>query len=165
MPDGRSVAGTAAANLLAAMPHVVAVVRSAESPLALELAHLGCEILPCENADDGMAASLVAGLTRTAEAAGWVIALADMPCVKPATISALIAAIGQGAEIAVPIHQGLRGNPVAFGRVHLPQLLQLDGDEGARSLLKRCIVTEVPVDDPGVQQDVDTPADLKRLTS
>ncbi len=165
LPDGRTVAGAAAANLLAAMSHVVAVVRPGEAPLARELARLGCEILTCDNAADGMAASLAAGLSHTAGAAGWVIALADMPCVQAATIDALVAAIGQGAGIAVPTYQGVRGNPVAFGAAYLPQLLQLDGDEGARSLLKKFAVTEIVVDDAGVRQDVDTPADLERLAS
>lgn len=165
LPDGRTVAATAAANLLRGVAHVVAVVRLDAPQMAQELAGLGCEILACENADDGMAASLVMGLAHTANAGGWVIALADMPWVLPATIRVLITAIDQGADIAVPICRGLRGNPVAFGPAHLPHLLQLEGDQGARSLLKKFAVTEVMVDDPGVHRDIDTPTDMQRLVS
>lgn len=165
LPDGRTVAGTAAENLLAAVPHVVAVLRPDAAALALDLKRLGCEILICENADDGMAASLVAGLAHTANASGWVIALADMPCVQPATLRALIAALGLGAAITVPICHGRRGNPVAFGPTYLPDLLRLQGDQGARSLLQQFAVTEIPVDDPGVHQDIDAPADLQRHVS
>jgi molybdenum cofactor cytidylyltransferase len=43
----------------------------------------------------------------------------------------------------------------------LPGLLALGGDEGARRLLKLHPVTEVEVDDPGIFQDVDLPADLR----
>jgi molybdenum cofactor cytidylyltransferase len=55
---------------------------------------------------------------------------------------------------------GRRGNPVGFGRVHLAALLALSGDQGARRLLQSCPVTEVAVADPGIFQDIDTPADL-----
>lgn len=165
LADGRTVATAAAANLLMAVSRVVAVVRPDALSLARELAELGCEIVTCKNADDGMAASLVTGLAHTADAAGWVITLADMPYVKPATIGALVAAIDRGAAIAVPTHHGLRGNPVAFRPIHSLQLLQLEGDQGARSLLKKFDVTEVAVDDPGVHQDIDAPEDLQRQVS
>lgn len=165
LPGGCTVAGAAAANLLTVVPHVIAVVRPDAPLLARELAALGCEILCCENADDGMAASLVTGLAHAAHAAGWVIALADMPCVKPETIEALVAALGRGAAIAVPTHRGRRGNPVAFASIHLPHLLGLEGDQGARSLLKKFAVTEVVVDDPGVHQDIDAPADLQQCAA
>jgi molybdenum cofactor cytidylyltransferase len=56
--------------------------------------------------------------------------------------------------------EGRRGNPVGFGRVHLAALLALRGDQGARRLLQTCPITEVPVADPGIFHDIDTPADL-----
>lgn len=163
LANGRGVAANAAANLLAAVPRVVALVRPGASALALELAQQGCEILVCEDARNGMANSLVLGLTHTIDAPGWVIALADMPRIQPATISALADAVQHGADIAVPTFHGLRGNPVAFARTHLPYLLRLTGDEGARSLLKKFFVTEIIVEDAGVRLDIDTPADLLRL--
>lgn len=162
LPDGRTVGAAAAANLRAGVHRVVAVVRADNRILASEFAALGCETIVCENADDGMAASLVTALAHTADAGGWVIALADMPHVRPATVDALVAAISAGADIAVPTHRGQRGNPVAFGPVHLPQLLRLEGDCGARKLLQDFPVTEIAVDDPGVHQDIDAPADLHR---
>jgi molybdenum cofactor cytidylyltransferase len=84
-----------------------------------------------------------------------------MPHVQPATISALIDAIKSGADIAAPTYMGRRGNPVAFSRKHLPDLLRLGGDEGARSLLRAFPVSEVAVDDAGIRQDIDTATDLK----
>jgi molybdenum cofactor cytidylyltransferase len=49
---------------------------------------------------------------------------------------------------------------VAFGTKHLPQLLTLDGDQGARSLLTVHPITLIEVNDAGVLRDIDTPADL-----
>ena len=40
------------------------------------------------------------------------------------------------------------------------QVLALEGDHGARGLLKRHPVTEVAVDDPGIFKDIDQPSDL-----
>jgi molybdenum cofactor cytidylyltransferase len=42
----------------------------------------------------------------------------------------------------------------------LPELATLDGDEGARGLLRRHGAHEVVCDDPGVLRDVDTVDDL-----
>ena len=164
LSDGRTIAVTAAANLLAVLPRVIAVVRPGASALALDLAQAGCEVIVCEDATAGIASTLVRGLMHTIDAPGWIVALADMPLVRPDTITALAEALGRGADIAVPTYHGVHGNPVAFARTHLAYLLKLHGDEGARSLLKKFFVTEIVVEDPGVRRDVDTPADLAHLS-
>ncbi|WBS03729.1 nucleotidyltransferase family protein [Pseudoduganella sp. SL102] len=153
-----------ARHLLAVLPRVVAVVREGDEATAAQLAALGCEVTACAEADSGMAASLVHGLRHALDASGWVVALGDMPRVRPATIAALAGAVAQGADIAVPVYRTAsgteRGNPVAFSRRHLPQLLALSGDRGARGIVRDNIVNEVAVDDPGILLDIDTPPDL-----
>jgi molybdenum cofactor cytidylyltransferase len=161
LPNGETVVAAAAKNLLAVLPTVRAVVRPGADAVAAQLRALGCEVIECSSADQGMGASLVHALSQPCNASGWVIALADMPHVQPATISALIDAIKSGADIAAPTYMGRRGNPVAFSRKHLPDLLRLGGDEGARSLLRAFPVSEVAVDDAGIRQDIDTATDLK----
>lgn len=158
---GEAVVAASARHLLAALPHVVAVVRAGDDAVAAQLAALGCEVTVCADADSGMAASLVHGLLHVPDAQGWLVALGDMPRVQPATIAALARAVEQGADIAVPVYQEQRGNPVAFGRRHLPQLLALTGDQGARGIVRNQPVNEVAVGDPGILLDVDTPSDLQ----
>jgi molybdenum cofactor cytidylyltransferase len=122
---------------------------------------LGCDVTVCAGADQGMGASLVHALRHSLpDAQAWLIALGDMPRVRESTIRALADAVANGAEIAAPVHACRRGNPVAFGAACLPALLALQGDEGARSILRQRPVTEVEVDDPGIFQDVDQPSDL-----
>lgn len=164
LSSGEVVAVAAARNLLAMLPRVIAVVRPGDETIARELQSIGCEVTACPDSDEGMAASLVHALSQVPEAQGWLIALADMPYVQPETISALVDAIQNGAQIAAPVYRGRRGNPVAFGREHLGRLLQLRGDEGARRLLKTFPVAEVEIDDPGIHQDIDTIDDLSRKT-
>lgn len=160
LPGGQSVAVAAARSLLSVLPGVLAVVRPEQQALASDLRTIGCEVTVCENADEGMAASLVHALAQAGDAPGWLIALADMPFVQPHTMAALVAAIGRDTDIAVPMYRGQRGNPVAFGRAHLPRLLALRGDQGARILLKTLPLIEVLTDDPGILQDIDTVTDL-----
>ncbi|SDX93625.1 molybdenum cofactor cytidylyltransferase [Collimonas sp. OK242] len=157
--SGQTVLATAAGNLAAVLP-ICVVLRPGAADLVTQIAGHGW--VQCDAADDGMAASLVCGVQQTADAAGWVIALADMPYLQASTIRALTFALRQGADIAVPIYQGRRGNPVAFSRLHLPQLLALHGDQGARSVLQAFPVVEVAVDDPGIHQDIDIVADIRQ---
>lgn len=149
-----------ARHLLAALPRVVAVVRPGGEEVGAQLLALGCEVTVCPQADSGMAASLAHAVGHAGEAGGWVVALGDMPHVRPSTIQSLKTALEQGAGIAAPMYRGQRGNPVGFSRQYLPQLLALEGDQGARGILKHSPVTELDVDDSGILQDVDTPADL-----
>jgi molybdenum cofactor cytidylyltransferase len=161
LPAGGTVLAASARHLLAALPEVIAVVRPGDEAAATELSALGCLVTECGDADMGMGCSLVHGLRQSGYADGWVVALGDMPYVQPATIVALAQALEEGADIAAPASEGKRGNPVAFSRRHLPQLLALHGDEGARSIVKQHAVVEVPVHDPGIFRDIDSPADLQ----
>lgn len=156
----RSVVATSALNLLAVVNRVIAVVRPGAGAVAAELKKLGCEVVTCDQADSGMAASLVCALGRASDAQGWIVALGDMPRVHRHTLLSLQYALEQGAGIAAPMYRGQRGNPVGFSRQYLPQLLALQGGQGARGILKHYPVREVVVDDAGILQDIDTPADL-----
>jgi molybdenum cofactor cytidylyltransferase len=161
LSTGDMVVVASARNLLAVLPRVIAVVPPQDGGVADALRALGCEVTLCQDADSGMAASLVQAVTRSLpQADSWLVALGDMPYVAPATLRALLAALGSGADIAAPVCEGRRGNPVAFGALHLPALLALRGEHGARALLKSAPVTQVPVNDPGILRDIDTPADL-----
>lgn len=163
LASGDTVVTAAAKNLLAVLPNVIAVVRPGAESVKSQLQALGCDVITCPEADDGMAASLVCGLSHARNSAGWVIALADMPYVQPTTIQALVEALANGAQIAAPLYRGQRGNPVAFGSSHLQDLLRLRGDEGARRLLKSFPVAEVVTDDPGIVRDIDSLQDLSAI--
>jgi molybdenum cofactor cytidylyltransferase len=160
LPGGELVVVASAINMLAALPRVVAVVRPGAAQVALALRALGCEVIVADAADSGMAASLVHAIRCTQDASGWLIGLGDMPHIQSSTSAALMAALATGAAIVAPTFEGRRGNPVGFGRIHLPLLLALQGDQGARSIVQQHPVLEVEVADSGILQDIDTRADL-----
>ncbi|MGZ5198219.1 MAG: nucleotidyltransferase family protein [Telluria sp.] len=159
LPDGEPVVAASARHLLEVLPRVVAVC-AAEGEVARLLRTLGCEVTICPDAAQGMGASLAHAIRHSLPASAWMVALGDMPFVQPPTIRALCDALANGARIAAPVSRGRRGNPVGFGSDHLAALLALQGDEGARHLVRSHDATLVEVTDPGIFADIDSPADL-----
>jgi molybdenum cofactor cytidylyltransferase len=161
-PAGTALGVASALHLVAALPDTVAVVRAGERQLVARLGDAGVRVVECANADNGMGASLACGVAATADADGWVVALADMPWIAPATIMTVSAALREGADIAAPAYRGERGHPVGFARRHYASLAALTGDAGARDVLfeHRDRLTLLATDDAGVVRDVDTPAAL-----
>ena len=118
----------------------------------------GAQLAVCPDACSGMGHSLACGVRARSDAAGWVIALADMPAVSPTTISAVRDALAHGHQSAAPVHRGQRGHPVGFGRACREELLALTGDAGARGVLAAHPPLLIEVADPGCLLDVDAPA-------
>ncbi|WP_448578985.1 nucleotidyltransferase family protein [Thermaurantiacus sp.] len=112
---------------------------------------------------DGLAASLAAGIAGVPGDWGAVlVALGDMPFIRPQTHRALASALAAGATAVRPVCRGREGNPAGFARPLFAELASLSGDQGARALLARLPVTRVEVEDPGIHQDLDTPEALAR---
>jgi molybdenum cofactor cytidylyltransferase len=116
----------------------------------------------------GLSTSLIAGLRsvdKTADAV--IICLGDMPLVTSEGIKQLIKEFEPEAskEICVPIYQGKRGNPILWSRRFINEMLQLEGDVGAKHLLFKYddIVHEVPMQDSGVLLDFDTQETISRF--
>lgn len=114
----------------------------------------------------GMGDSIAAAVRATPHANGWLILPGDLPLIRPETICAVAACLQQ-AQIVVPVcmSDGLRqrGHPVGFSRVFLQDLMVLNGDQGAASILRKNAFTEMQVNDHGAVQDVDTAADLAAM--
>jgi molybdenum cofactor cytidylyltransferase len=164
LEDGVAIAAHAARNLVAVLPDVVAVVRWGDFPLYDMLEEEGCQVTMFQGAARGMGASLAHGIGQARAADGWVIALADMPRIHAGTIRSIVAALEEGAAIVAPVHGGERGHPVGFGAALREELLALDGDQGARSVLERHrgALKLVECGDPNVLYDIDRKTDLQK---
>ena len=156
----------AARHLKLELKNVIAVVRPESAELSQALSDEGCEVVVCQNAAEGMGASLACAARAAAHldppADGYLVALGDMPFVRRTTIAAVRDALGSGAALAAPYFRARQGHPVAFSKRFHQELLTLRGDEGAKKLLaanERQLV-KIPVGDPGVIRDIDTPDDL-----
>ncbi len=156
--DSGELMGIAAArNLVAAVPDSLAVVRPGDRYLAERFRALGLQVVENPAADQGMGTSLAAGIGAAEDAAGWLIALGDMPWIRPQTIMSLAKRLGDGDSIVAPVYGGRRGHPVGFNGKWRSRLQALIGDQGARALLvgQGAEITPVPTTDPGVLMDVD----------
>lgn len=162
LPDGVPIVVASALRLAAATDHTVALVRPHHTGLHEVLLELGIEVIEAPWADAGMGTTLANGIRATPQAAGWVVALGDMPCIRQDTVRQVTHALRAGASIAAPFHLGQRGHPVGFAQPWRDVLQSLDGDEGARNLLRANYagITRIDVNDPGCLFDVDTLSDL-----
>lgn len=167
LPDGQIISIVCAKNLINAVPSSIAVVRPENKNLARLLKNTGLEVIYCYEHDQEMADSLVTAIRAATHSAtaydGFIIALADMPYIRSATISAVAAKVNAGASIVIPTYQNQRGHPIGFAAKFRNELENLQGDEGARSIIKRYPneVTLLACDDAGILQDIDTAADLR----
>jgi len=164
LPNGVPVGVASARALVQAVPNTLAVVQPGDRLLIEAFSAIGLRIVENPLADHGMSTSLAAGVSAAGEASGWLIALADMPWIRPATIRVLADMLQDGASMVAPIVGGRRGHPVGFSRRWGDKLRTLGGDDGARGLLAEyadqlILVTTV---DAGVLEDVDYPDDLVR---
>lgn len=162
---GSPVGVASCRHLIAALPEVVAVVRPGDSVLAGQLRDAGARVVECARADEGMGCSLACAVAAAADANGWVIALADMPWIAPATIAAVADALIDGADLVAATYQGRRAHPVGFARRYFAALATLAGDDGAKSVVSEHLdrLRMIHVNDDGVVRDVDTIDDLRRI--
>jgi molybdenum cofactor cytidylyltransferase len=118
-----------------------------------------------------MSASLKAGwshLQTRLSPDAVMISLADKPLVSARTIDKLIAAYGRSdMPICVPAYRGRWGHPVIISSGLHSEIMDLDGDQGARQVLRRHRdeVEEVVVGTDEVLVDVDRVEDLDTLRS
>ncbi|WP_417450808.1 NTP transferase domain-containing protein [Kordiimonas sp.] len=118
--------------------------------------------------NDGMASSLRLGLEMVEPHAAFsLICLGDMPFIRADTITALAdtAARISEARIFIPTFNRKRGHPVLWHRSLFRELLKITGDKGGRDIIHAYadLVCEVPVSDPGILIDLDTPATMEQF--
>ncbi|ASM32799.1 nucleotidyltransferase family protein [Serratia marcescens] len=110
-------------------------------------------------ASGGLGDSIAAGVAATPHWQGWLIHLADMPFVGADVFRQVADALRQHA-IVRPCYAQQPGHPVGFSARLRKPLCQLRGDNGARELLQGAAVHLLPLEHPGVVQDIDLPSQL-----
>ncbi|MEZ5537154.1 MAG: nucleotidyltransferase family protein [Thiolinea sp.] len=159
LEDGTQMGVKSAQALQAVFRHVVAVVNPQAATLSRLYKDMGLDVITNPFARQGMGLSLASGVAHTPGRKGWVIALADMPFIRPESIRQVADALLEGALLAAPIYEGKRGHPVGFAGRFEAELLALHEDKGAGGIVQRYQrhLSLPEVDDPGVLRDIDTP--------
>jgi len=118
----------------------------------------------------GLSSSLQCGLKALPEnVSAVIVVLGDMPLLTVQQVESLLVVHSRDADkraIVVPVREGRRGNPVLWPRYYWPDILELEGDSGAKTLMAKYPqnVVEVPSVEDGSFIDIDTPEMLKTVS-
>lgn len=128
-----------------------------DNELAAHYENLGFDVVTNDQPDRGQAHSLHLAVKAVmmSNAKALLVALADMPFVSVAHLTALVTRYDGLITASTNGHSSMP--PVIFPRDVWPDLLATSGDAGARALLKAAKLVATPL---GELRDIDTPADL-----
>lgn len=157
---------------------VTVVVGAAGDEVAAVVGNLGrdVDVVPCPDWDEGMGASLRAGLGALARAThegegsvdAALVTLVDLPDVT-ADVVARVLAGSRGplrASLARAAYGGVPGHPAHIGRDHWVGVIEsAAGDRGAREYFRAHEHDLVECGDLATGRDADTPADLRGTSS
>ena len=145
---------------------VVLVTGALHEELINEVAGLPIQAVRNERWEYGMASSIQAGLAAVAPAQprAVLVMLTDQPLVTPGLLQQLVAQQQQTqAPIVAAAYGDTLGAPAIFARALLPELLQLQGQQGAVRLIADQGAAVRQVDFPAGLLDVDTPEQYAAL--
>jgi len=164
---GRTFIEHIAETMLAVVPRLVIVIGAHRDRVRAAIPH-DTRIAIVENPDylRGQLSSLKVGLGAVQpDSAGVIVHLGDHPMVRVETFRAIVDSYNRtGKPIVIARHDGRRGHPVIFDRAMFAELLSAPEEEGARHVVNAdpSRVAYVDLNDPGINLDLDTPADLAR---
>jgi CTP:molybdopterin cytidylyltransferase MocA len=124
------------------------------------------QVVPNPDWPRGQLSSLQAALRALRDRGhdALLVVLVDHPLVAATTFDHLLEALSgsPGASLIRPVHGGRRGHPIVVTRALFAELLAAPPDGGARPVFTRhaAHAVDVPVDDPGILADLDTPPDV-----
>lgn len=146
---------------------VVVVVGTDDAETVRRAEQAGAKVVVNPDAASEQSDSLRLGLGQLEDEAVAVAVLpVDYPLVRATTVARVLSAFrGLGAPITRPIYKGVPGHPTVFARSVFDDLARTDLAEGARTVVREHAdaVVDVPVEDPGIAADVDTPEDYRRV--
>jgi molybdenum cofactor cytidylyltransferase len=149
--------------------HVIVVLGSRADEIYKEISDLPIETVINGEWTKGISTSLKAGLVKLMQSnpdvSAAVVMLSDQPFVSEKTVRSLIEVYAQsGNPIVASEYDGVLGVPALFDREVFDELLALQGDAGARVVIRKSEPTRIAaVKAPEAAFDVDTPADHQRL--
>lgn len=115
--------------------------------------------------EEGMLSSFRCGVKQIAEDFDAVLlCLVDHPAITTETYTA-VCSHASAETIIIPVYNGKRGHPTAFGKTFFDEIVHSDCPQGARTIIHKHTdaVREIAVNDPGIHLDIDTPAEYKEI--
>lgn len=151
----------------AGLRQVVVVVGAHAQLVKQAISNLDVDLVINDAWPEGMSTSVRTGIRALEpEIQAVLLVLADQPALSPDLLQAMIARYhATGARIVAPYYEGRRGNPVLFDSDLFPELLSIEGDQGARAVIARHkdAVERVEIEDSKAFVDVDTHQDYEAM--
>jgi CTP:molybdopterin cytidylyltransferase MocA len=136
---------------------VLVVLGAGSEEARLLLEDLPIELVVADDWDEGMGASLRAGLLAVGDTDAVLVSLVDLPDVGAPVVARVLASAAGRAVLARAAYDGEAGHPVLLGADHLaPLVATLHGDVGAKPYLAAHEVTLVECGDLATGADRDT---------
>ncbi len=152
---------------LAASVRAVVTLGSRIEILRKEVEDLPIEIVENKNWETGMSGSIRVGLEKLIDderLKAVIVMVCDQPFVNETLLEKLIAGFQEtDAPIVACAYQNALGVPALFHRKLFPELLALDEQTGAKSLLRKYAAQAETIAFPEGAFDVDTQADYENL--
>lgn len=150
--------------ITAGVARVVVVVRPDLADAAARARSAGADVVVNPHPEGEMLESIrlgVAALPREIEA--FFVWPADHPAVHASTLDQLAARAARGRSV-LPVFEGRRGHPALIGADLRPAIGEIPEHEGLRRLWRDRpdAVDELPVDDPGIVENLDDPDSYER---
>lgn len=161
---GESLVRRAARTALATGLPVWLVTGAQQAQVEAEVADLPLHCVHNPDWSRGMGSTLALGARLAGQGLGaLIVMLADQPLVEARDLLELLQVHADDPQAIVAADHGdTLGPPCLFPAAYLPALIALDGERGARALLKQHAdaVRRLPM--PHAALDIDTPQDLAR---
>ena len=162
---------TAQALLDGGLNDLVIVTGHEHTQVADVLTDIPVTFIHNDDYQSGQASSVACGVRhhQAGSHSAVLIALGDMPLIKPDLIKALLrdhlGLTDAPDRITLPVYDGRRGNPVIWGRMFFDGLMSLTGDSGGHTIFaeSKNAINSLNWSDNSIHFDVDTPANLLQL--
>ena len=157
-------------TLLSADVDIVLVITGPHLPIASQLAKkAGATVLVLPQPTPDMRSTVVAGLAylqdhfNPAPLDPWLLVPADHPAIMPSTVCQLLESIKSdpSVSITVPTYKSQRGHPIVMHWSHVKWIQRMPSELGINAYIRlhEAETLEIPVSDPGIHFNMNTPED------
>lgn len=158
---GKTIIETVIDNVMASEVDGSIVVVGADKEAVLEvISGLAAIHVNNDNYREGMLSSVKCGFRAMPDDIEAVIVFqGDQPMISSSVVNTIIFAYRKSRKgIIIPVYDGKRGHPILIDGKYRDEVINLNADEGLRSLsVKNCDdVLEVSVNEPEILRDIDT---------
>lgn len=158
-------------TLLNANVDIVLVITGPHLPIVSQLSEkAGATVLVLPQPTPDMRSTVVAGLAYLQDRFNpdpldpWLLMPSDHPAIMPSTVCQLLESIKSepSISITVPAYKSQRGHPIVMRWSHVKGLQQMPSDLGINAYIRlhEAETLEIPVGDPGIHVNMNTPEDL-----